>query len=235
MTDDFFNEDRRRVVNAGVRSGRGAQMADMRTVADLWTTNLTPSVIATRGELLALMHLRFWDHNQGPEAFVSEALFVIESDSEGRATALISFDMNDIDTAIAELDARYLAGEAAAHARTWSVIAELYAAFNRQQPPAGRTGSPSTIVEVLPLDPTTSERNLPHRLGPHAGSPYPHRKGASAQQFRSGSHQCFGWDLARGLRRGVANDTTADCRRRPGRPLRTIRRDRPRRRARPLR
>ena len=32
------------------------------------------------------------------------------------------FDLDDFDAAIAELDARYLAGEAAAHAHTWSVI-----------------------------------------------------------------------------------------------------------------
>ena len=41
------------------------------------------------------------------------------------------FDLDDIDAAFAELDARYLAGEAAAHAQTWSVIAEVYAALNR--------------------------------------------------------------------------------------------------------
>ena len=33
----------------------------------------------------------------------------------------IVFDLEDFDAAIAELDARYIAGEAAAHARTWSV------------------------------------------------------------------------------------------------------------------
>ena len=32
------------------------------------------------------------------------------------------FDPDDLDAAIAELDARYLAGEAAPHAHTWSVI-----------------------------------------------------------------------------------------------------------------
>ncbi len=36
----------------------------------------------------------------------------------------------------AELDARYLAGEAAAHAQTWSVIAGVYATFNRGEFPA---------------------------------------------------------------------------------------------------
>ena len=44
--------------------------------------------------------------------------------------------LDDIDAAFEELDARYLAGEAAAHAHTWSVIAGAYAAFNRHESPA---------------------------------------------------------------------------------------------------
>ena len=46
------------------------------------------------------------------------------------------FDLDDIDAAFEELDARYLAGEAAAHAHTWSVIAQAYAALNRHEIPA---------------------------------------------------------------------------------------------------
>ncbi len=46
-----------------------------------------------------------------------------------------SFDPDDIDAAFAELDARYLAGEAAAHSHTWSVIAGVYAALNRRELP----------------------------------------------------------------------------------------------------
>ena len=46
------------------------------------------------------------------------------------------FDPDDIDAAFEELDARYLAGEAAAHAHTWSLIAGAYAAFNRHELPA---------------------------------------------------------------------------------------------------
>ena len=49
---------------------------------------------------------------------------------------MVAFDPDDIDAAFAELDARYLAGEAAAHAHTWSVIAGSYAAFNRRELPA---------------------------------------------------------------------------------------------------
>ena len=46
------------------------------------------------------------------------------------------FDLDDIDAAFAELDARYLAGEAAAHAHTWSVIAGPTPRFNRHELPA---------------------------------------------------------------------------------------------------
>ena len=46
------------------------------------------------------------------------------------------FDPDDIDAAFEELDARYLAGEAAAHSHTWSVISQAYAALNRRALPA---------------------------------------------------------------------------------------------------
>ena len=52
-----------------------------------------------------------------------------------RIAAFVTFDPDDFDAAIAELDARYIAGEARAHARTWSVIAGAYAAFNRRELP----------------------------------------------------------------------------------------------------
>ena len=44
-------------------------------------------------------------------------------------------DLEDIEAAFEELDARYLAGEAAAHSRTWSVIMQGYAALNRRELP----------------------------------------------------------------------------------------------------
>ena len=57
-----------------------------------------------------------------PEAFNTELLSIVEIDADERIVAVVTFDLDDFDAAIAELDARYLAGEAAAHARTWSVI-----------------------------------------------------------------------------------------------------------------
>jgi hypothetical protein len=47
--------------------------------------------------------------------------------------ATVLFDPDDIDAAIEELDARYVAGEAAPYAQTWSIIAEAYAGLNRRE------------------------------------------------------------------------------------------------------
>ena len=60
--------------------------------------------------------------DRGPEEFLTEVLGVVEINADDRIAAVVVFDLDDFDAAIAELDARYLAGEAAAHARTWSVI-----------------------------------------------------------------------------------------------------------------
>ena len=51
------------------------------------------------------------------------------------SSSLVGFDLDDIDAAFEELDARYLAGEAAAHCAHWSVIAGVYAALNRHEYP----------------------------------------------------------------------------------------------------
>ena len=61
--------------------------------------------------------------DQRPEAFQSEILGLVEIDPNDRIAARVVFDPDDIDAAFAELDARYLVGEAAAHAQTWSVVA----------------------------------------------------------------------------------------------------------------
>jgi hypothetical protein len=46
---------------------------------------------------------------------------------------IVIFDLDDIDTAFAVLEARYLAGEAAAHAHMWTLITKVYAAFTRHE------------------------------------------------------------------------------------------------------
>jgi hypothetical protein len=133
LADNFSQDDRRRVVGAGVRHGRDAQIADMRAIADLGTRYLTWTVLATRGERLALVHNRLSFRDQGPEGFLTDVLVIVEINADGQVVAAVSFDLDDIDAAFEELDARYLAGEATAHSQTWSVIARIFAAFNRHE------------------------------------------------------------------------------------------------------
>ena len=92
-------------------------MASMRAVADLGVRDVTSAVIATRGERLALSRNRVMGRDQRPEAFHTEALGIVEIDADNRIVARVAFDLDDIDAAFEELDARYLAGEAAAQAQ----------------------------------------------------------------------------------------------------------------------
>ena len=62
-------------------------------------------------------------------------LGIVEINTDNRIAARISFDVDDIDAAFEELDARYLAGEAAEHSHTWSLIARTCAAFNQHVMP----------------------------------------------------------------------------------------------------
>src|SRR5262249_36504398 len=69
--------------------------------------------------------------------------------ADNRIVAVVTFDPDDFDAAFEELDARYLAGEAAAHSQVWSVIAESCAAFNRHELPA--TTPDSVFIDHRPL------------------------------------------------------------------------------------
>jgi class 3 adenylate cyclase len=139
LADDFCSDDRRGVVGAGIQHGRDAHMADMRTIVDLWITNVSSTIIATRGERLVLMRTHFSGSDQGPGAFLTEVFGLVEIDTDERIVAIVSFDLDDIAAAIQELDARYLAGEAAGHAHTWSAITGAYAAIDRRDMPSTTT------------------------------------------------------------------------------------------------
>ena len=119
---------------------------DLRAVADVGITNATSDAIATRGGRLALARARYSRGHGEPDPFHVDFLQLVEIDAEDRITAIIAFDPDDIDAAFEELDARYLAGEAAAYAHTWSVIARFNAASTGTKYPR-RTGSPSTTAD----------------------------------------------------------------------------------------
>ena len=136
FADDYYCDDRRRVVNAGVRHGRDAAFEDLRVAAEIGLmTNITSDIIATRGERLFLGRTRWLGPDQRPEDFHTEVLNVVVVDPEERIAAQVLFDPNDIGAAFNELDARYLAGEAPAHAHTWSLVADAFAATNRHELP----------------------------------------------------------------------------------------------------
>ncbi|MDQ1494556.1 MAG: hypothetical protein QOG69_1039, partial [Actinomycetota bacterium] len=149
MIDDISVDDRRRIVNAGLRRGRDVEIANLRTISDLGVRNVTSAVIAIRGERLALSRNRFRGRDQRPEAFHSETVCIIEIDANERIVARLSFDLEDIDAAFDELDARYLAGEAAPYRDAWSVVVQARASLVRHE-----------------LPPTTPDWvNLDHRRG----------------------------------------------------------------------
>ena len=107
---------------------------------------MTSKVIATRGERLILSLVSLSGDDQRPEPFQTEMLRVFEINADERITARVLFDRDDIDAAFDDLDARYLAGEAAAHPQSWSAAASGVTATNRHEVPPRRPTSSSSIT-----------------------------------------------------------------------------------------
>ncbi|HEY2447802.1 MAG TPA: hypothetical protein VGI49_03120 [Mycobacterium sp.] len=98
---------------------------------DSWRVEVEP--IAIRGSRLALTRTCWRDIDFDDRPIVAEILNVGEVGDDDLLCYTVNFDPDDIDAAFEELEARYGAGEAAAHAHTWSVIVGIYAAFKRHQ------------------------------------------------------------------------------------------------------
>ena len=124
-----------------------------------------------------------------------------------RSLVIVVFDLDDFDAAIAELDARYLAGEAAAHARTRSLIARAYNGFKRTARSPRRLEDwgyfPHRHAAAMPPgEGVRTFRSCGARCGPATFTSRP----SPAERPRSGLQPPLGkWDPARGLRRRVAN------------------------------
>ena len=117
----------------GILRGRDAAMKDAHANAYVGAKEITSTVVATRGERLVLRRAHYSSSAQRPGAFYVDALSIYEINGDGRVAATVVFDVDQIDAAFEELDARYLAGEAAAHPHTWSVISNAYAAMSRHE------------------------------------------------------------------------------------------------------
>nr|WP_264032820.1 BTAD domain-containing putative transcriptional regulator [Mycolicibacterium alvei] len=136
LADDFSGDDRRHVVGSGIRQGRDAALEDARAVIGLGAINAAATVVATRGERLALRRSRYVVGDKQADAFHVNLLEVVALDTDERIVGLVTFDPDDFDSAVKELDARYVAGEAAPHAQTWSIVTDTYATLNRHNLPA---------------------------------------------------------------------------------------------------
>jgi hypothetical protein len=116
---DIPTDDRRRVVNAGSRHGRDDHMADMRAIAEvLPDVDISSAVVATRGARLVLTRNCISRRGMEVSEVIAVVLRIDEVDADNRIVSGIAFDIEDVDAAFAELDARYLAEGAAAHAQT---------------------------------------------------------------------------------------------------------------------
>lgn len=74
------------MVNVGVWDGRDAVMANMRALAE-GLVQVTLTVIATRGERLALIRIRSFEPDSQRGEFVIELLGIAETDTDGQIAA----------------------------------------------------------------------------------------------------------------------------------------------------
>ncbi len=132
---DVRYEDRRKglrdIVEGPAR--RNAVRAMFGTVPSSWHMGVQP--IAIRGSRLSLVRECYSDADDADRPITAELLHVIEVGDGDLIHGVVSFDPEDINAAFEELDSRYLAGEAAACAHTWSVITVGYASLNRRELP----------------------------------------------------------------------------------------------------
>ena len=175
VAEDILSDDRRHVVNAGVGHGRDAHVADARAAASIGPENTIPSVVAIRGERLALTRVTSSNSRLEPNEISADVLCVVEIDADDRIMTRIGFDLDDIDAAFEELDARYLAGEAAPYASTWSLVTGGQAALNRN--------------ELPPISPDCATLD--------------HRRGAAFAQGEMIAYLRAGWELGHDVRSRV--------------------------------
>ncbi|MBV9043294.1 MAG: nuclear transport factor 2 family protein, partial [Acidimicrobiia bacterium] len=113
-------DDRRRMV-ANRHEGRAAVVSYARSVRTAGVTEVDAVPLATRGDRLAMFAHVF----RGASGEL-DCVAIYEFDSAGRCLEVLAFDLVDLDAAFAELDARYLAGEAAPFAEAWATGTTMF-------------------------------------------------------------------------------------------------------------
>ncbi len=187
---EFRNIDRRPLVR--LELDRNAWLASYRQIVDMTSSRPTREVLATRGERLALARVT-WEGSDlavGPSEI--NWLLLIEVDARGDHLAVIAFDPEDLDAAYAELDQRYVAGEAApfvavaagglaftaaVRARNWdslaNVLAPDLAVYDHRRLGWETLHGPALLVDtwksLVELAPDVRVR-IDHALASHNGS-----------------------------------------------------------------
>ncbi|MEX2538614.1 MAG: nuclear transport factor 2 family protein [Actinomycetota bacterium] len=144
LTEGSVFDDKRAGVSATL-VGVGAQLANFRAVAGVGVGGIETSVLATRGDRLALTRILFVI-GEGAELLEAEVLFVMEVDAEGRMTGASALDPDDFDAAFEELDERYLAGTEATDAERLGL--RLPAIYNARDWNLARTFVAGDMVYV---------------------------------------------------------------------------------------
>ncbi len=129
FASEFRLSDRRAM--AQLELDRAQHLASMRPVFEMTSSRFLSELLATRGERLALFRQRFEgsDRDVGPSDL--DFLVLVESTERGdRSLGMVTFDPDELDAAYDELDARYLAGEAAPfrHAKGLAAFKRAFAA-----------------------------------------------------------------------------------------------------------
>ena len=107
---DIERIDRRRGVSAPYVRGRDAFNDSVHAIFEVFGS-ITAEPVAVRGERLALMRVRFAKE----DGFEQLMLTLYEADDAGKQARLVTFDEDDLVSALDELEDRYCAGEGAAN------------------------------------------------------------------------------------------------------------------------
>ena len=123
IAEDIRREDRR----AGFQSlveGREAFIENLQVMQDVFAGPVRIDTVATRGDRLALFMLR----HDVKDGFVVEFPHVTETNDQEQISVVIIHD--DLDAAVADLDARYIASEAALYEEVWGSFTRALHAMN---------------------------------------------------------------------------------------------------------
>jgi hypothetical protein len=140
-------EDRRHVVNFGAITIPGL-VAQIEWLREEGFEVETPRVVAVRGDRLVLGRRT----RRTPSGDAMTSLGVVEVDEQGRLLAVIQFDDEDIDEAVAELESRYAAGEGSAHAEVPQGAARVQRVFDEAPDPLGEPVGPAVPTVAGPTN-----------------------------------------------------------------------------------